>query len=190
MLDGTTTIRVQNRDNGAVGYTIPDLNNLHRTYQPGEIKKVTMDEVRKLSYIPGGMEMLRDYLVILDSEAREEVLSSVEPEYFLDKEGVKDLLLNKSIDTLLDCLDFAPEGVINLIKDVAVELELNDVKKREIIQEKTGFNITSAIMINKETSEESDKKPVRRIKETEEVKEEIPGGRRTALSYKITNIKQ
>ena len=34
MLEKDTLIRVRNRDNGKVGYTIPDLGNLHRQFNP------------------------------------------------------------------------------------------------------------------------------------------------------------
>ena len=187
MKNGNDLVRVQNRDNGSVGYTIPDLNNLHRTYQPNETKNITMDELRKLSYVPGGMEILRNYLVILDEEAREEILSDVEPEYYLTKDGVKKLLLEGSLDALLDCLDFAPSGVVDLVKDIAVEIELNDVKKRDAILNKTGFNVTNAININKETTEETEKvKPVRRVGQPEDKAATAPTGRRTAApTYKI-----
>ena len=187
MKNGNDLVKVQNRDNGSVGYTIPDLNNLHRTYQPNETKNITMDELRKLSYVPGGMEILRNYLVILDDEAREEILSDVEPEYYLTKDGVKQLLLEGSLDALLDCLDFAPSGVVDLVKDVAVEIELNDVKKRDAILNKTGFNVTNAINFNKETTDEVDKvKPVRRVGQPEEKAATAPTGRRTAApTYKI-----
>ena len=187
MKNGNDLVKVQNRDNGSVGYTIPDLNNLHRTYQPNETKNITMDELRKLSYVPGGMEILRNYLVILDEEAREEILSDVEPEYYLTKDGVKQLLLEGSLDALLDCLDFAPSGVVDLVKDVAVEIELNDVKKRDAILNKTGFNVTNAINFNKETTDEVEKvKPVRRVGQPEEKAATAPTGRRTATpTYKI-----
>ena len=189
MRNSSDIIKVQNRDNGTVGYSIPDLNNLHRTYMPGEIKQITMDELRKLAYVPGGMEILRNYLVILDDEAREEILNDVEPEYYLTKDGVKGLLINGSIDALRDCLDFAPIGVIDLVKEVAVEIERNDVRKRDAILDKTGFNVTSAININKETTEEVEKvKPVRRLGEKEEKVEAASTGRRTATpSYKIVS---
>ena len=187
MKNGNDLVKIQNRDNGSVGYTIPDLNNLHRTYQPNETKNITMDELRKLSYVPGGMEILRNYLVILDEEAREEILSDVEPEYYLTKDGVKQLLLEGSLDALLDCLDFAPSGVVDLVKDVAVEIELNDVKKRDAILNKTGFNVTNAINFNKETTDEVEKvKPVRRVGQPEEKAATAPTGRRTATpTYKI-----
>ena len=187
MKNGNDLVRVQNRDNGSVGYTIPDLNNLHRTYQPNETKNITMDELRKLSYVPGGMEILRNYLIILDEESKEEILSDVEPEYYLTKDGVKKLLLEGSLDALLDCLDFAPSGVVDLVKDVAVEIELNDVKKRDAILNKTGFNVTNAINFNKETTDEVEKvKPVRRVGQPEDKAATAPTGRRTAApTYKI-----
>ena len=51
-------------------------------------------------------------------------------------------------------MNFAPVGVIDLVKDIAVKVQLNDVRKRQLILEKTGFNVDKAIEINKETEEE------------------------------------
>ncbi len=151
MIDKNTIVSVTNRDNGNVGYTIPDLG-INRTYHPGETKKITMDELYKLSYLPGGMILLKDLLIVDNPEALAEVLNqNVEPEYYYTEADVKELLLNGSLDQLKDCLDFAPEGVIDLIKDFAVKLEINDIAKRDTISEKTGFNITRAIEINHES---------------------------------------
>jgi hypothetical protein len=52
-----------------------------------------------------------------------------------------------TLDQFLDCLDFAPESVREIIKDMAVELPLNDVAKRNAVQEKLGFDVTRAIEI-------------------------------------------
>lgn len=51
------------------------------------------------------------------------------------------------MDQFLDCLDFSPAVTRDIIKDMAVELPLNDMAKREAIQEKLGFNVTKAIEI-------------------------------------------
>lgn len=192
MIDNNQIIKVTNRDNGHVGYTIPDLNNLTRTFTANETKEITMNELRKLSYIPGGMVLLRDYLVLDNKEAVEELLNQVEPEYFYTEEDVKNLLLNGSLDALKDCLDYAPAGTIDLVKQMAVELPLNDVAKRKAILEMTGFNVDSAIMINDATKEEekSDEHNGRRVNNTKESKTEAPSGRRTAVpnnSVKIIN---
>lgn len=153
MLEKNTLVKVRNRDNGVVGYTIPDLNNLHRNFQSGEVKEITMEELRKLSYIPGGESILRNCLVIQNEEALAELCPEVEPEYFYTEQDVKNILLSGSMDQFMDCLDFAPTGVIELIKKYAVELEISDIYKREAILNKTGFNVTKAIEINHETEE-------------------------------------
>ena len=148
MLDKNTIIKVTNRSNGSTGYTIPDLGNLHRSFQSGETKELTMEELRKLSYIPGGMFLLRNNLVLDNPEAIVELLNEVEPEYYYTEEDIKTLLTTGTLAQFEDCLDFAPEGTINLVKKLSVELELNDVSKRKALLEKTGFNVTTAIEAN------------------------------------------
>lgn len=150
-MDKNTIIRICNRDNAAVFYDIPEMNGLHRVFQPNEIKEVTLEELIKLSYEPGGMNLLRNNFILDNKEAIDMILGHVEPEYTYTPADVKNLLLNGSLDELLDCLDFAPEGVIELVKTLSVELPLNDVAKREAILEKTNFNVTNAIQIKKET---------------------------------------
>ena len=195
MIENDTMIKVTNRDNGHVGYSIPDLNNLTRTFIANETKELPMIELRKLSYIPGGKTLLRDYLVLDNQEAIEELLNEVEPEYYYTEEDVKNLLLNGSLDALKDCLDYAPMGTIDLVKKVAIELPLNDVAKRKAILEMTGFSVDSAIMINEETKEDI-KKPEgegRRVKAIEKEDIKAKGGRRVAINtvdpnkYKIIN---
>ena len=49
MIDKKMELKVTNRDNGTVGYTIPDLGNLHRNFAPGETKTLTYEELEKLT---------------------------------------------------------------------------------------------------------------------------------------------
>lgn len=152
MIDKNKLIEVKNRDNGRVGYTIPDLGNLHRTFQPQETKEIPFEELKKLSYLPGGNTILQNYLVINDEEVVKSLLGEVEPEYNYTEKEIEYLLTQGTLDQLMDALDFAPAGVIDLIKDMSVKLELADIHKRKAILEKTGFNVTKAIEINMETS--------------------------------------
>lgn len=192
MLKGDTQITVTNRDNGTVGYTIPDLNNLHRNYQAKEKKSITMEELRKLSYIPGGLYLLRNCLVLDNKEAIQELLGDVEPEYFYSEAEIKQLLKTGSLAQLEDCLDFAPKGVIDLVKSIAVETELNDINKRQVILNKTGFNVTKALEINRETAEaEVQEEKVRRAAPVTVISAEKESGRRTAPpKYKVTTMTQ
>lgn len=187
MLDKNTIIKVKNRDNGSVGYIVPDLGNLHRSFQPHEEKEITMDELRKLSYLPGGKTILEDYLIIGNQEAVAELLGKVEPEYNYTEEDIKYLLEKGTLDQLMDTLDFAPSGVIDLVKDIAVRIELNDINKRNAIFEKTGFNVTSAVDFNKETADIEDiNTQSRRAAPIKKNEKENNNGRRSTIIVKNT----
>lgn len=164
-----TLIEVTNRSDFIVGYPVPDgTNGQERIFSPGETKKITFEELKKLAWQvgQGGLVLLKEYLFINNEEAIDLILGSVEPEYYYTEEKVKNLLLNGSVDQLLDTFDFGTEGVIDLIKKYAVDLEIPDIRKREIIQEKTGLDVNKAIYINNEYKEDN--------------VEETPKGRRAA----------
>ena len=56
-------------------------------------------------------------------------------------------MLTGTLDQFLDCLDFAPSVTKEIIKEMAVDLPLNDMEKRQAIQDKLNFNVTKAIEI-------------------------------------------
>lgn len=174
MVEKDRVIKVTNRDRGSVGYRIPDLNNLERQYRPGETKEVTFEELQKLLWVPGGDYILKNCLVIHDEEAVKDILGDVEPEYFYSKENIIRLMSSGTLDEFLDCLDFAPDGVKDMIKDLAVSLPLNDVQKRNAIREKLNFDVNNAILLLESIKEDG-----------EEVKDEKPK-RRTAIKTGTT----
>ena len=193
MLDKNTLVKITNRYDGRVGYSIPDLGNLYRGFAPGETKEVTMEELRKLSYSTGGQGMLEDYFVLDNKQAIEELIHGVEPEYYYTEEDVKNLLLTGSLDELKDCLDFAPEGVVEIVKKLAVDLKINDIAKRKAIKDITGFNVDTAIYVNEETSEERAEEKKERRTTVKKAEETVPTGRRTTAptsKYKITSIQE
>lgn len=161
-MEDSKKIRVKNRVNSPVVYIVPDMGNLKREFQGQQEKILTFEELRKLSYTPGGDVLLRDYLVIRDEEALKALDLNVEPEYFYNKQDVIKLLQHGSLDEFLDCLDFAPEGVLDLIKEYAVTLPLNDVAKRQAILDKLGFNVTVAIDLQKDELVHQEEKTVQR----------------------------
>lgn len=158
MIDDKTMIKVTNRSTWRLGYQIPDMGNSVRSFMPGETKQISAGELRKLNWTPGGATMLRDDLVLDNTELIEELLGEVEPEYNYDRAKVEDILVNGSMDEFMDTLDFAPEGIVDMMKDLAISLEIPDVRKREALSKKTGVNISTAISIN-HMSEEPDEKP-------------------------------
>lgn len=153
MVEKNREIKLTNRDNGTVGYTIPDLN-LHRTFSGGETKIITFEELEKLAWVKGGLNLLKDYLIIQDKEAAEELLGNVEPEYYYTKDTVRTLLTEGTLEQLQDTLDFAPKGVIDLVKEEAVELPVNNVAMRDEILKKTNFNVDKAVEMKKAALED------------------------------------
>lgn len=148
-------IKVTNRDNGFVGYQIPDMN-IYRNFAPRESKMIPLTELKALQYVPGGEFTLKNLLVIDNRDALSALnMTDVEPEYFYSEDDVRKLLHQGSLDQLEDALNFAPEGVINLIKDIAVKEEIPDIRKRDLITKKTGFNVNNAIMVNHVMDEDS-----------------------------------
>lgn len=192
MLEKDTLIKVTNRGNGRVGYQIPDSNGLRRLWHARETKEIPMEELRKVMWTAGGSYILKNSLIIRNEEAIKELFSTEpEPEYYYTEEEIKQLLLTGTKDQLLDCLDFAPDGVIEVVKNLAVAMKLNDMSKREIIFEKTGFNVTNAININKESEKiEEPEKTERRATpiKTSEEEEKNKTGERRVPNYKVTSI--
>lgn len=150
--------KVKNRSNGVAVYTIPELGdkrNIRREFAPHETKEIPVEELEALTYVGGGESLLRNYLQILDEETLAKVDLTIEPEYRMSEEDVKKLMREGSLDSFKDCLDFAPQGIKDMIKDYAVSLPLNDSAKRDAIKEVLKFDVDKAIM-NKKASEETD----------------------------------
>ena len=137
---------VKNRSSNTVIYRIPE-DRIRRLFAPGETKKISHEELEKLTFQEGGAILIQKYLQIDDAIAAQEFNNGipVEPEYNFSENDVKNLLVNGSLDSLLDALDYAPEGVIDLIKTMAVSLPLGDISKLNAIKAKTGFDAATAI---------------------------------------------
>lgn len=193
MIKDTDLISVRNRNNGTTGYTLD--GNFHRDFSPKETKKVPFSELKQLSYAPGGQYILDNYLVIEDKNVLDLLNMKVEPEYFYDEAKVKSLLLTGSIDEFADFLDFAPEGAIDIAKKIAVDEEIPDIRKRDMLSKKTGLNINNAIMVNHVVNDESNSEekaeeaPKRRVAIKEETATpEAPQRRAAAPKYNVTKM--
>ena len=175
------TVKIKNRSASQIIYTIPELG-IRREFSPGETKIIAFDELEKLNWQAGGRELMMSFLQGTDNKAIEDLNIPTEVEYHMSEEQIIDLLLNGDLDAYLDCLEFAPVGVIDLIKLYAVELPLTDTRKIEALKERTGFDAAVAYK-NKmadlapedaaSAAQEEEKKPVAQTN----------GRRRTNVSY-------
>jgi len=147
MIDKNKMVKVINKFGGTVGYDVPEMG-IHRNFYPKESKEISFEELERLSFMPGGDVILKNYLEIVDEDVIMALFNEKpEPEYHYSENDVKQLLTIGTLDQFLDCLDFAPDAIKNTIKDLAVELPLNDMNKRQAIKDKLGFDVTRAIEI-------------------------------------------
>lgn len=181
---------VKNRSGSHVVYSIPELG-IRRSFAPSETKKITYEELEKLTYQPGGTALLANYLQISDVSTVNSLNMRVEPEYYMNEAQVIDLLQNGSIDAFLDALDFAPEGVIDLIKRYSLSLPLMDIQKREALKKKIGIDVTKALENMQAEKEDDEKESIddsRAPKQRRVKQEEAPAGRRTtAPKYNVVS---
>ena len=182
------TYNVKNRSASMVVYTIPE-NNIRREFMPGETKKIPKEELDQLSFQPGGRELMAGFLQIQSDEALQDLNIPVEPEYFMSEQEVADLIKTGDYDAFLDCLDFCPTGVMDLIKRFAVEIPMTDTRKIAALKEKTGFDVAKALEMQR--LDQEDEKPAAAAPAERRVQsqEEIPAGRRTTPKYKVVNKK-
>ena len=154
-MEKTQLIEVQNRSAGMVIYKIPE-DNIRRTFSPGEVKKVPLGELEKLTFQEGGKTLIANYLLLKDPQATEDLNVPTEKEYWFSEAEVINLLQNGTLDEFLDALDFAPQGVIDLIKDLAIKLPLTDYNKMDAMKKKLGFDVSKAISNNRADAEEDE----------------------------------
>jgi len=187
----TRMLTVKNRSDSRVIYKIPE-ENIRREFAPREVKMISYDELAKLSFQPGGREMMIQYLQITDDKALRSVGIKPQPEYYMSEQQIIELMQHGSVDAFLDCLDYAPAGIIDLIKKYAVSLPLNDYEKRQALKKKTGFDVDKAIQdaeLIKQDQAALAKGNTAPVEEKVAPVEAVPTGRRTNVNYKIVENK-
>ena len=154
-MDLSNKVMVFNRAAGEVFYSLADLRVRREWVNLGDRQLVSIEELQALKFAPGGAKLLERYLLIKDQEVCEFLEIPCEPEYFYDENSIRVLLKEGSMDQLLDCLEFAPNGVLDIIKKVAVETKLDSAEKRHAISEHLKINI-DAMIKNNEASKGED----------------------------------
>ena len=177
------TYIVKNRSASMVVYKIPE-DGIRREFAPGESKKISYSELEKLSYQSGGRALMANFLQITDETVTENLNIHTEAEYYMSEEQIIELIKTGSLDAFLDCLDYAPVGVIDLLKKYAVALPVTDINKRQALKEKTGFDVDVAIK-NAEAEKAEDNGA--EDNQITPIKTAATTGRRATPNYKIVS---
>jgi len=152
-------VTVENRSAGKIVYSIPD-RHIRKELAPRQTIRVPKEEIEALAYSAGGLDLIRNHLLVKDEQILDELNVHREPEYYMNADNVANLIKNGTLDEFLDALDFAPEGVIDMIKDLSVQIPLNDFSKRNALKEKTGFDVDAAIAHDRENKAAEGDEPV------------------------------
>ena len=114
-MNAKKVFNVKNRSASTVVLRITDMG-IRREIAPGETIKMSFEELEKITYQAGGRELMANFLQIMEDEVNDELNVPREAEYYMSEQQIVDLLKSGSLDAFEDCLDFAPIGVIDLVK--------------------------------------------------------------------------
>ena len=172
IVNDTTLIPVRNMVDHKVVYVIPELNR-RVVFEPFQEKKVPAGELRALNYTTGGEVLIHNYLCVLSNDMRTEFnIPSDQVEYDWKIADIHRVLedLNTPIEALEDALDFAPDGIRELIVDSAVKWKIPDSNRRKVISRMTGVNVDKMIEFAEATEQTVKQAPARtrRLSKTEE----------------------
>ena len=180
MFDKNKRIKVINRTDGGLAYSIDSLRVSRYWPKPGDFLNISVAELLELRTVQGGTKILEECLLIEDPEALKILYpdTEIEPEYNYGIKEIEYLLQEASLEQLLDTLDYAPKGVLDLIRLKAVERLPNETSKIVAINEKFDIDINKIHELNNEkdikVTEEKPKRKRRTKPLTEEKTIDIP----------------
>jgi hypothetical protein len=184
--DKARKVSVSSRNAGSLAYTIPSLRVRREWSKSGEENFISIDELIELTTIPGGRKLLEEYLLINDDEAIEAVLGhEVQPEYKYTEKEIEFLLYGGTDEQFADCLDYAPAGVLELLKNMAVVKMPNTTFKVTAINDKFKINL-STLNKNYEADEIFEEATSLNGRRTAPVVVTAPPKTESAPKYKIT----
>lgn len=149
-----STIKVTNRSDGNVVYVLEELRT-RRVFNINESKEIEEAELEALWQTDGGQVLIKESLLVHDKEWVKAHWDAP-IEYFWTNEDIKKCLLKDDIELFTETLDYAPTGVVDLIKAFAWRLPITDLNKIGAIREKTGFDVMLAIEAMSSTVKKSE----------------------------------
>lgn len=173
-----TIVAIENMTSYYSGYTL-DTGVKRRIPGYGRLN-VTAEEIRQANYEHGNYIFLNNLRITNNALAREIGVSDDMIEYQWTAEDIKEALTTSDISVFLDAMDFGPEGIKNEFEKLAVELEITDGARKEVLNKYFNTDIDAKIR-NKHAADAVD--------ETEATSTEKPKQRRTA-SKTTTTTKQ
>ena len=147
-----------NKVKGTVILTDPNVPITREWTKKGQIATIPMDVMQDLVYQEGTLELFRQgVLYVVDKEDRIELGLEVEgqkPEIeFLTENQMLGALIGtpKDIENMIKKL---PKAQVDEFVDLAVEKEITDMAKVDVIEKLTGKNIIKLVQFNRQLKED------------------------------------
>lgn len=142
-------VRVYNRSNSVVHYT-DSSNNRLRMWEPivqgiMSYKDLEYEELERVLNDYGTRKLFQEYLLIKDKKICESLDLNYDESYYYDSKDIINILENGTDEELIELLQSCPQGAKDIIKEAAIELQLDSTRKRNIIKDYLGFDVSFAI---------------------------------------------
>ena len=131
--------KVKNRSASRVGYIIPE-DNIRRMFAPGETKTLPGSELVKLSYQPGGKEMMVAFLQISNERMLNALNINPEQEYFMsEKDIVRKLKINAYVvkKAYENINNYKEEEIINNLYELSnldIDIKINGLDRFKVLE--------------------------------------------------------
>lgn len=146
-------IKVKNNSSGEVGYTLSN-SNIRRSWLPHQTLNIALSELEEGFYEPGIKVLFTSGMLFIESiedrklcglayEADDEVVDDAAGTY--SREEILKALKNSKTGDLAVILRKAKPSVHSLIVSLAIENEITDGVKVNLIKDTTGTDVMEAI---------------------------------------------
>ena len=156
-MDKDTKVKVISTVIGSVGVHLPNLNFVRYWPQKGSVVMIPFSILEEGIFDVGFYNMLKDGdLYIEDMEVKKalglEPDDAKEPENIvvLNENKMLFLLKTASVDVLKDTLSKVSLEQANNLAQYAIDHQINDFEKADIIKARTGRDITKSILLERE----------------------------------------
>lgn len=154
-------VNIKNETLGRVGINIPDLKLKRVWERKGVIRQIPYEDLEQAFYEPGVEYMFREGILSIDDMEVKKALG-LEPENATEPANI--IILSdeqrKRFLTAMPMHEFRQEvgklsyEQINSLVDYAIQNEIANLDKCELLKEKTGIDIIKAIQLNREAKED------------------------------------
>ena len=156
-------VMVKSESTGRLSINLPELQLKRIWEKKGTIRPISFEDLQQALYVPGVEYMFKEGMLSIES-MQDKIDLGLEPEGTKEDNPVNIIILNDSQKkrylTVLPTPEFKqeleklPYEQINSLVDYAIEKELMDMDKCDILKEKTGIDIIRAIQLNRQAKEE------------------------------------